>query len=135
MLSATFIKSDEVLGSPYTDVGMNAWYSEAVNTLYDVGIIPRGSTMFYPDVHAQRQDMVLYLYNLDRTCYSVEETMSDEPLPFTDVKMDSSRKQYNYRLLLVFSFRTYHIVNCLWTCKIHSKIATYLAAVQAIGLK
>lgn len=88
MLSATFIKSDEVLGSPYTDVGMNAWYSEAVNTLYDVGIIPRGSTMFYPHVHAQRQDMVLYLYNLDRTCYSIEESMSEEPLPFTDVKLD-----------------------------------------------
>lgn len=90
MLSATFIKSDEVLGSPYNDVAADAWYSEAINTLYDIGIIPRGSNMFYPDVHAQRQDMVLYLYNLDRICYNPEEVLSDESLPFTDVVKDDN---------------------------------------------
>ncbi len=86
MMSATFIKSDEVLGSPYTDVGENAWYSMAVNTLSDVGIIPKGSTLYHPHVKAQRQDMILYLYNLSHTLdEDFEESKIKTELPFTDV--------------------------------------------------
>lgn len=97
MLSATFIKSDEVLGSPYTDVSSDAWYSDAVNTLFDAGIIPQGSTLFYPYVNAQRQDMILYLYNLEHSSdtedtadNAKEENEEDITLPFTDVARDNN---------------------------------------------
>lgn len=85
MLSATFIKSDEVSASIFDDVNINSWYNEAVSTLYDADILPKGSNMFYPDIDAQRKDMILYLYNLDRACYKPGEVLSDEPLPFTDI--------------------------------------------------
>ena len=90
MLSATFIKSDEVMLSPYTDVTGEDWYYDAVSDLYAVGAIPHGTTLFYGDAPASRKDIVLYLYNLHKAVKGDDFRVSD--VPFSDV--DKSGEHY-----------------------------------------
>lgn len=87
MLSATFIKSDEVNFPPYADVDVSAWYAEPVAELSDMGIIPKNGSLFYPAAPAARQDMVLYLYNLENGGKDDRKTYPD--VSFEDIKKDS----------------------------------------------
>ena len=88
VLSATFIKSEEIGFATYTDVDSTSWYSEAVTSLSDIGVIPSGTSLFYPDTPASRQDMILYLYNL---AFLDKETDGEDyqDVPFEDVDKES----------------------------------------------
>lgn len=88
MLSATFIKSDEVNFPPYADVDVSAWYAEAVAELSDMDIIPKSKSLFYPAAPASRQDMVLYLYNLAMNGKTDKNSYPD--VTFEDVKKDNT---------------------------------------------
>lgn len=90
MLSATFIKSDEVQPFSYEDVSTSDWYFEAVNSLCSLGVLPTDTPFFYGNAPASRGDIVYYFHNLMKT-YAKDEVLVSGAVPFGDVNESDHR--------------------------------------------
>jgi len=91
LLSATFIKSDEVRPFPFEDVKKSDWYYESVESLFTLGVIDGDSVKFYGNAPASRGDIVYYFYNLMKVYDKQKASLLSPAVPFTDVTESDRR--------------------------------------------